>query len=437
VAGDSADRVTTFEFESAAIGVVRVGRQQLIGRLLVYGSLGALLGTPAFAWLLPQLVSVAAYGSLAALAGMGLGVLWLAGIRTSAEERRGAPGRLVVAGDELWLEFDRRRVGFVLPPADGWREEAAGGRQVVLRCDRNVLVSVAVESSRDAHALLDAVGASAGQRAVRLVLHRTARRTRQTIGLLALVLALLGFWLPVASLVVLVIWLSSTAAGPLTSLLFVVTVSTLMWGAVLASLARLLLPTQLTIGTEGLVVRRPWRRSKPLPYTRIRGIRFLGNRLVIRPEGQAPIQIRTASASDARAARRRILEARRIARSDGVDAARLQVLERGDRSAGEWLRVLARLGSGLDELAPRGGAYRGHSLSRRELAEVVESPRASPLCRVAATYALSFNETATERARVRVAIDTCADPELREALERAEAQQFDFDALERVLARHV
>jgi hypothetical protein len=95
------------------------------------------------------------------------------------------------------------------------------------------------------------------------------------------------------------------------------------------------------------------------------------------------------------------------ARAGDPHAAVEAMLDRGERSVGEWLADLARPLDG-DE------GFRAGALRVEDLRAVLEGST-SRWKRLAAAIVLARDES--QRTHVRVAADACADPELRVALE--------------------
>ena len=102
-------------------------------------------------------------------------------------------------------------------------------------------------------------------------------------------------------------------------------------------------------------------------------------------------------------------------------------LDRGGRSAREWLDQLRRIGEGAT------ATFRNAGLTRDQLLAIVESTTARAKERLAALVALHDGLTEDEKPRVRVAADRCVLPELRERMVRVADATNDeelVDALE-------
>ena len=72
----------------------------------------------------------------------------------------------------------------------------------------------------------------------------------------------------------------------------------------------------------------------------------------------------------------------------------------------------------LTRVAAGGADYRAASLSREDLWALIEGPAVDAASRQAAAQALARTNDDSERVRLRVAAEHCADPSVRVALER-------------------
>jgi hypothetical protein len=112
-----------------------------------------------------------------------------------------------------------------------------------------------------------------------------------------------------------------------------------------------------------------------------------------------------------------------------VSQVQLAQLDRQRRSLPAWRKDLRAL------LAVEGSGYRGAALGSDQLAEVVEDAGAPAERRVAAAIALSSKGDPEARRRVRVAVEACADHDLRAALEHAAEGEIEEAELGRVVKR--
>jgi len=192
----------------------------------------------------------------------------------------------------------------------------------------------------------------------------------------------------------------------------------------------------LRVGADGLVMRRPLRRDVFVPHSSLANVRADDDAVILEPPKGRPLTLQVPDrgtnsdnaeklarrADEAAAIARRILQARRAFREHASDeGAVAAVLDRGDRSAREWLGELRRLGEGA------AGTFRTIGLARAQLFEVVESTTASARDRIAAAIALRTRIADDEKPRIRVAAERCAEPELRERMLRVLEIEDDED----------
>jgi hypothetical protein len=201
------------------------------------------------------------------------------------------------------------------------------------------------------------------------------------------------------------------------------------------TVGRLLGPRQAVVGTDGIAVLglpRAFHR-----YARMREI--LADEHGVRLEMQdgrselLPTVARGASATGDAAVRRQVLldAIRRAAAGARANVAtvKLDLLDRKGRSLASWREALRNLGA-------TGGDYRVSVLSRDDLADVVADGTATAERRIAAAYALASADDETRR-RMRIAVDACANEDLRAALEHAADGELDEAELRRAIAtRH-
>jgi hypothetical protein len=175
--------------------------------------------------------------------------------------------------------------------------------------------------------------------------------------------------------------------------------------------------SRVAVGIDGILVHGTSRR-RFFPYREIGGARVRGSDLEILRGGKVILRLQLHGADAARA--------------DAV-LARIQanvarVAERRGR-AEEGLVETAS----ADEIARAvAGAvdFRRPTLSRDALWDIVEGPSVDVEARAAAAKALAKTAQGEERARLRVAAARCADPRVRVALERVDAEVEDVAAEE-------
>jgi hypothetical protein len=194
------------------------------------------------------------------------------------------------------------------------------------------------------------------------------------------------------------------------------------------SLVRPLVTTTLSIGTDGVVVRRLGRR-RFVPRASLDAVEARDGEVVLARVKGDPLRVRTSGQPEADAVVLRIREA--IASPEARGAPELDRLDRRGRAVSAWLRDLRALAAGP-------GGYRDASLDLRALLDVVEDGGAPPEHRIAAAAALSGapDEQAFFRARVRVAAQACADTRLREAIERAGEGDLEEDLVAQAVRAH-
>ena len=178
-----------------------------------------------------------------------------------------------------------------------------------------------------------------------------------------------------------------------------------------------LLPTHVTIGTDGVFVAKGGRK-RFLPFSKITEIQDHpehADAIVLVTEDGEKVSLRTnvrdqankemAVSDDTRALRARLDAAMKAFRERAVHADALLQLKRSGRSAKEWIEALENLRK------ERG--YREMRVSDEELWRVLEDPAASAEDRAAALVALRASLDDEGKARQRVALEACVEPRLR------------------------
>lgn len=190
-------------------------------------------------------------------------------------------------------------------------------------------------------------------------------------------------------------------------------------------------------GKDGVVVRGPG-YERFVPYAAVERADYGNRGVMLRLHGGGEVPLSTFSlvfpTQEERARRdvllgriRRDLFSWRAGADLPADAA---LLERGGRSAGAWRTAC------LGAIAEASAGYRRRALAREQAVEMVENPAAPVELRVGAALALSSSaaEEGAVGERIRVAIDTCVNPEARAALRSAVAGELDEDALSEALS---
>ena len=161
---------------------------------------------------------------------------------------------------------------------------------------------------------------------------------------------------------------------------------------------------------KSLLIPTSGRESMPVPPREARGPAL--------PEGEATREVLLDRIQDAMEARERGAFAR-----PGLDA-----LDRRGRSVEAWREDLAKI-------SVADGDYRRAGLSPADLGGVIEDASAPGERRIAATVALAASEPVEARRRVRIAVDACADEDLRRAIEGAAEGEIDAAYASREAAR--
>ncbi|MBW2457794.1 MAG: hypothetical protein JRI68_25035 [Deltaproteobacteria bacterium] len=190
---------------------------------------------------------------------------------------------------------------------------------------------------------------------------------------------------------------------------------------------RALRSAEVTIGSDGLWIRRaPWRK-RFVPYRELRLAFQRGDEAVIETESDR-LAIHCQDGGATNQLVRRIDEAH----TQWLEAARaidLAELDRGDREPALWRDQLLAL-------FEHAKSYRARALQRDDLWQVLEDPKASPERRVGAALALSRRAKTGERRRVRIAAASCALRPLRIAIEEAAEGEIEAQALEEAMKAH-
>lgn len=178
-----------------------------------------------------------------------------------------------------------------------------------------------------------------------------------------------------------------------------------------------LLPTYVTIGTDGIFVERSGRK-RFVPFKKIASIGAHPKHhdaVLVAVDGEDALTLRTSVqdrdnaslvvSDQTRALRTQLdesLTAFRV-REAGGDAS--LHLKRGGRTPREWIEALERLRNE--------SGYRETTITDEQLWRILEDPGAAPEDRAAALIALRKSVGDAERDRVRVAMETSAEPRLR------------------------
>ena len=176
-----------------------------------------------------------------------------------------------------------------------------------------------------------------------------------------------------------------------------------------AGLKRLGRPPEVTIGEDGVMLKRRFGRTF-VPRADIAYISAQGSSLVVQRRSGSLVALSGVALDRARSkAVARVVEERSGPAVTTAD--RFTHYERGGRLLGEWRAHLSQ--------AMNQASYRHNAATVDEAAAVLHSAEATPEQRVGAALALRVAGQPTER--IRVAVDAAADERVREALEAVAA----------------
>jgi len=213
----------------------------------------------------------------------------------------------------------------------------------------------------------------------------------------------------------------------------------------LLAIAVVLWPSTITIGIDGILLRRLG-RERFIPMARIRSVGASGWRAIELVLDDGTVHLvhmsstknqqfmpRVADLEHRDAVLARVVSARDAQRLRGPAPDVARTLARGPRSAREWVAALRELRSG-------GGGYRAAALREAELWETVENSAVDEDARAGAALLLRPTLDSMGKQRVRIAAGTTASPKLRVALDRAADATSEAEveaALEELAAQRV
>lgn len=290
------------------------------------------------------------------------------------------------------------------------------GRHVVRVSTGSRLFEVTTATAVDAHNLLAALGFDRAQRAARHDVHLgTSATTLRRLVLVLIQSVLAGV---------------AAGAGFLErSSGFVALASVFALGALVALVAGLRAMVTLTIGTDGLLLKRKVGRApRFIRFDRIERVERQGTTMTIVLTDGPPVQLNAGIGGTTRNAERlrgsslelekqrmevaaaQIEEAKRA--SEGASSASAVLVSRNGRGASAWMRALVATNDAS-------AGYRVAALSPETLWQIVDDTSASASARAGAAVALRARLDEEGRQRLRVASETCASPALRVALSAA------------------
>lgn len=371
---------------------------------------------------------------LLAMAGSAVGVA--ASSRLGSTRRR---GEVSIEGDQIVVASGGRVTRRPLVELqDGWIEEPG---DVILRWKDGAVLAVDAEDGDRADGLLAAAGVAATHRALAVRLSSGASRVALGVplsvaGVSALAPAFL-FMMMVVGLGVADLIRAPTAAAILGMLMILFLLGVL--GLLITSLLDAVRAPEAVVGIDGIRVRRLL-DDRFISHRDVHSVEE-GPRGVILRTARGPIELSTwrrggplldtpdGVASPAGRARGVLAERIRDAKSAGTrGSASIAALDRGGRTLAAWRDEVRALARGK-------GAYRQAGLGPSELGDVVLDATAPAERRIAAAMALGAAEEPAHRDRVRIAIESCADAELKAALEQAAADELEEAVVEKVIAR--
>jgi hypothetical protein len=409
-------------FESSEVWLLRRNRLLLVAALLPL-----VLGPAALVWGAQDI------GDVKRAVALTVGIIApLVGLVTSLYVIRANPLRVALPGPlsagEDGLHFRGRRLcslrdlraGFVVPT---W------GKPPRVRLERRWPrgpIELRTRDDAEGHALLQALGLDASQVVADFTFASRARAdVRVTaVGWTLLVLFFVGIPILASAVAEPAMWIGLSAFVGLGLLI--------VWLVVMA------LPTRVAVGSDGVLVSWFWRR-RFLRYAEVRAVRPYGSGSeqgvgIWTGEGRVvklPIKAQlTQELNDQQTE----LVTQRIQQAISGHAQRRsgaapRLPERGERPAVEWIRALKAAGSGAN------ADHRTAPIAPEELFRVVEDPGAEPLARVSAAVAVGGGLGAEGRARLRIAAQATASPEVRRLLTLAAEEDVEEEQLARALHR--
>jgi hypothetical protein len=412
-------------FESAEVRWLHARRRRVV---IAVAPLAVAASAFAFAWLAGDPFPTILALLIAILVGL-IGLVTSATVLLGDVATRPVSGLLRADSGGVW--WDGRLVapraslagGFVVPV---WQR--APLVQLQRRWPRRAL-RFEVPDEAAGRSLLQALGLDASQLAASFAVASRARADERApfLTLLSFLFLLLGLPLLVAG------WMRWDSA-PLGALAAAGLLGTLGWVVALTT------PTRVLVGADGILVSWLGRRQF-LRYEDVDGVRTYafgstyGVALQLAAGGlfELPIQL---GFTEAQTEERVALVARRIQQAledhRAARGARMPSLpERGERDAGAWVRALRAVGSGAN------ADHRTAPVARERLWRIVETPGADPIARVRAAVALGGGLEGEERARLRVAAEATAAPEVRGLLLMAAEEGTEDEVIGEALGRLV
>ena len=391
----------------ARVAVQPIRRQRRGGVALLLGALATLFVLPFVAG------SLAWVPILLGVVGTIISISYLAGLQRGPGERSFVPGHYRLTQDGLWA-WENFKAEQVITPDNvetGWCEAVDQGTAVVLRMKNGSLVAVQPPDEASLQLLLERAGLPPAARAERMRLGRDDVAGRRIAAVLLAPFVLVGVPMILGALGVLIVGVVGASTSLMASGL-AACLSASLFGAVLWWLGSKLLPSWVSIGTDGVLVQKPFKTF--IPFPQLSGARVDGGpayfKVVLERTTGKPLRIPAATRDQADAIVRQV-DAALDAFASRRKAALIEGLEPGEQVPEAWRRS-------LQNLMAKGG-YRTQSVDREQLLRVVEDPGQPEKIRVAAVVALEPDARPEDKKRVRVAAEASASPKVRVALEQA------------------
>ncbi len=183
------------------------------------------------------------------------------------------------------------------------------------------------------------------------------------------------------------------------------------------------LPPRLDVGNDGIKIRRH-RVRRFISFDAIEEVHFDKTVLTVdlKDDTVERIEVSQENAAELRAAYHRLVDAKKTYAHAMGEPARVALLDRGGRSMADWRDALAK--------HVVGGDFRRSSLSVDDVEAILAAPNASAEHRIGAAMAMRIADDDDDAVRrIRIAAESSADDDLREALlEVAASEAYDQHA---------
>ncbi|MEQ9322493.1 MAG: hypothetical protein RIF41_25225 [Polyangiaceae bacterium] len=334
------------------------------------------------------------------------------------EARQNTPGKTLAGAATTLVEIHDDHVVLygeshqTLRPddiVDGWLEaDEHGSSFVVCRLRRGRRLVMHTREPAEAEEILATLGVDVSQAVARFDVESLAVEQGQGPVFHLLGAALLAMWaFPSVLAIAGVAQKGWSVTAPLIMLGILAVVALLF--------ARMVRPGRVVVGMDGFRIRRGL-RERFISYETVRGVDYQVDHVRVWVDDDildlscatfaSREHERTHSLAQRLARAHEIFRARR-----GDAAAKLSLLERGERSVEAWRRD-------LEALARETGGYRQMRIDDAVLTEVVEDATAPAEQRLGAAIVLAARQAPPEvTERVRIASRSCANPRLRVALD--------------------